>query len=145
MAKKTKTELEPELEPELTAAAEPVAAPAPLATVTITGATWATGQATYTTSAPHGYTVGETITITGMSPGGYNGVFVTAAGTTGSTIVVPMTTNPGTFVSGGSASQGNKLAKMTTMGVVLDQNGDIWQYQGANGLVWLANTTIAHA
>lgn len=75
-----------------------------MSNVTITAATWATGNATFTTSAPHGITPGTQVTISGVSPVGYNGVFIAGAGTTGSTIVVPMATNPGTYASGGTAS-----------------------------------------
>jgi phage tail sheath gpL-like len=68
----------------------------------VSGVTWATGNATYTTSAPHGIAVGAQVTITGVNPAGYNGTFTTITGTTGSTIVVGIATNPGTYVSGGS-------------------------------------------
>lgn len=70
--------------------------------ITITAATWAANKATYTTSAAHGIPVGSTVTITGVLPAGYNGNFTTIAGTTGSTIVVAMPTNPGTYASGGA-------------------------------------------
>jgi phage tail sheath gpL-like len=73
----------------------------------ITAATWSntpTGQATYTTSAAHGFTPGESVQITGISPAAYNGTFIAQTGTTASTIVVPMNNNPGTYTSGGSAS-----------------------------------------
>jgi phage tail sheath gpL-like len=73
----------------------------------INAATWSntpTGQATYTTTAPHNFTVGEQVQITGITPASYNGTFVAQTGTTGSTIVVPMLNNPGTYGSGGSAA-----------------------------------------
>ena len=72
-------------------------------TTTVTAATWS-GPATtsYTTAAPHGYAVGATVTISGSNPSTYDGTFITVAGTTGSTIVVDMTTDPGAWVSGGS-------------------------------------------
>lgn len=121
--------------------AEALAAPELLAAITtITAATWATGQATFTTAAPHGLTTGSLVTISGVNPAGYNGTFTAAAGTTGSTIVVPMATNPGTYVSGGSASPGNPKTVMTTNGVSVDHNGDVWYYGGTKGLIWLANT-----
>ena len=75
-----------------------------MANVTITAATWATGNATFTTSTAHGITPGTPVTISGVNPVGFNGNFIAAAGTTGSTIVVPIATNPGAFVSGGTAS-----------------------------------------
>src|SRR5215831_10310618 len=57
---------------------------------TITTVTWTTGNATYTTSAPHSATVGSKVTISGVNPAGYNGTFTCGTGTTGSTIVVPI-------------------------------------------------------
>ena len=73
-------------------------------TVGITAVTWATGNATYTTAAAHGLGVGASVTIANVNPSGYNGTFTTVAGTTGSTIVVAIASNPGTYVSGGAAS-----------------------------------------
>jgi phage tail sheath gpL-like len=68
----------------------------------ITTASWTASQATYTTAAPHGLAVGATVTISGLSPAGFNGTFTTVTGTTGSTIVVAMPSTPGAFVTGGS-------------------------------------------
>jgi phage tail sheath gpL-like len=76
---------------------------------TITAATWAGGSATFTTSAPHGLTVGSQVIVSGVTPTSYNGGFTTLAGTTGSTIVVPMSQNPGTYASGGSVRLGGVL------------------------------------
>jgi phage tail sheath gpL-like len=77
---------------------------APAISASITTATWSASQATYTTSTPHGIPVGATVVISGMNPSGFNGSFVTVTGTTGSTLVVAMTSSPGAFVSGGTVS-----------------------------------------
>lgn len=78
----------------------------------ITAASWAStagGQVTFTTTSGHTVAVGEYFTITGMTPAGYNGEFLAIAGTTGSTLVAALTTNPGastvqgTLVAGGGA------------------------------------------
>ncbi|HEY2678639.1 MAG TPA: hypothetical protein VGI65_16830, partial [Steroidobacteraceae bacterium] len=58
------------------------------ASVGITTATWAAGQATYTTAAPHGFAVGASVTVSGVSPAGFNGTFTTLTGTTASTLIV---------------------------------------------------------
>jgi phage tail sheath gpL-like len=75
-------------------------------TQTITAATWNSGtnQTTYTTSAAHNFTVGNEVQISGVNPSSYNGTFTALTGTTGSTIVISMLSNPGTYVSGGSAN-----------------------------------------
>src|SRR5215831_4741726 len=59
-------------------------------TFNITAATWATGNATITTSAPHGATVGQKVIISGVNPVGFNGTYTLGTGTTGSTLVVPI-------------------------------------------------------
>lgn len=68
---------------------------------TVSGATWSTGVATYTTSAAHGLGVGARVRITGINPSGYNVIGTTVTGTTGSTVKVAITSDPGSFVSGG--------------------------------------------
>lgn len=78
----------------------------------ITAASWAStggGQVTFTTTTSHGVAVGADFTISGMVPTGYNGTFKAITGTTGSTLVAALTTNPGasttqgTLVAGGGA------------------------------------------
>src|SRR5262249_43061477 len=66
------------------------------ATSTITAATWASGQATFT--ANNSYVVGQTVTVTGVNPGGYNGAW-TVTSATATTFTVAMPNTPGTFVS----------------------------------------------
>lgn len=64
----------------------------------VTAATWAAtggGQITFTTSPATGVGVGEQITVSGMSPAGYNGTYTTITGTTGATVIVAQTVNPG--------------------------------------------------
>lgn len=72
--------------------------------VTVSTATWGSNQITFTTGAAHGISVGDMITVTGVTPSGYNGTYVTVTGTTGSTIVVAKTTNPGTYSTGGTVA-----------------------------------------
>lgn len=78
----------------------------------ITASSWAStggGQATFTTTTSHGVSVGSDFTISGETPSGYNGTFTAITGTTGSTLVAALTTNPGsstvqgTLVAGGGA------------------------------------------
>jgi len=72
---------------------------------TITNATWSSATATYTTSVAHGFVVGDYVTITGMSPSGYN---ITNAPITtvpsSTTFTVAITPNPGSFSSGGTVT-----------------------------------------
>lgn len=89
-----------------------VPAQAAYAANTLTAASWANtngGQVSYTTTTAHGIAVGQSVTISGMTPAGYNGSFVTVAGTTGSTIVVAMPTNPGTATAFGTLAAGGGI------------------------------------
>lgn len=72
------------------------------ATWTITGATWANGVATFTTSATHDMLVGQSVTVTGVSTAGYNCEDQYITDLTDTTFSVEMA-NPGEYVSGGSA------------------------------------------
>jgi WD40 repeat protein len=69
-------------------------------TSTITAATWTNGLVTFTAS--NSYVTGQTVTVTGVNPSGYNGDW-TVTSATGTSFTVRIATNPGTYVSGGSA------------------------------------------
>ena len=73
--------------------------------ITITGATWSGGFATYTTSAVHNYAVADKTTVAGISPSGWNGVFVMDAIPSSTQFRVPMASDPGAYVSGGTSSR----------------------------------------
>lgn len=78
---------------------------------TITGATWASNQATFTSNA-HGYVAGDIVKVAGMTPTGYNGTYKVVSVTT-NTFIVAKTTNPGVFSSGGTATK-QAMAKFNT-------------------------------
>ena len=108
----------------------------------LTGATWAStngGQVTFTTTTSHGVAVGDYFTISGMSPSGYNGVFVAITGTTGSTLVAALATNPGsetafgTLVAGGGAAPCRVLSINTNSKIVSP-------YVAGNPLLWTTGT-----
>jgi hypothetical protein len=85
----------------------------------ITSASWFNGFATITTMIPTGLTVGQMVTVAGVTPNGYNGTFVITA-TTANTLTYALATNPGTFStvlalsSVASASWGGGFATITT-------------------------------
>src|SRR5262249_42975306 len=70
-------------------------------TSTITGASWTNGLATFT--ANNSYVVGQTVKVTGVTPPGYNGSW-TGTATTWSTFTGGISTHPGTYSWGGSAT-----------------------------------------
>ena len=67
--------------------------------LTITGITSA-NPAVVTTSLNHGYSSGQTVTIAGVSPSGFNGTFV-ATVLTENTFSIPLNATSLTYVSGG--------------------------------------------
>jgi len=81
---------------------------------TITNATWSTGTATLTvsslpagcTNANNGTCVEGEIRVTGMTPSGYNGTYQITASTS-TTVKYAVTSNPGSFSSGGTMTWPN--------------------------------------
>lgn len=67
----------------------------------ITGTAWAANVVTFTVAAVGSAQIGATFTVTGASPSGYNGTFV-VTGVTPTTITAALTSNPGSWVSGGT-------------------------------------------
>ena len=62
----------------------------------LTAATYASGQVTLTTTTAHGVAVGQWFKISGMTPAAWNGWYQAQLGTTGSTLIANVLTNPGT-------------------------------------------------
>jgi hypothetical protein len=75
----------------------------------LTGLTWAStggGQITATTTTAHGLIPGSLFVLNGCSPVGYNGVYTALAGTTGSTLVAALVSNPGVETTLGQLAGG---------------------------------------
>ena len=87
--------------------------------VTITGATWSAGVATYTTSAAHTLAVGDKDVISSITPSGYNtdsnGAIVTAVGSS-TQFSIAMPVDPGAYTSGGNST---RISNMIVMGYKL--------------------------
>jgi len=62
-----------------------------------------------TTGATHGISVGQVVTIAGVSPSGYNGSWTAQSGTTGTTLVVNIGSNPGAITVAGTVTQSPRL------------------------------------
>ena len=88
--------------------------------VTITGATWSGGVATYTTSAAHTLAVGDKDVISGITPSGYNGTLIVSAVGSSTTFSVPMAADPGAYTSGGQSS---RISNMISQSYVLELVG----------------------
>lgn len=72
------------------------------ATWTITAASWAAGVATFTATG-HDMLVGQRVTVTGVTPSGYNVDDVYITDLTDNTFSVALVADPGTWTSGGTA------------------------------------------
>jgi hypothetical protein len=81
-----------------------------IGTQTPTGTT----NITITTGAAHGIVVGQTVIIAGVTPVGYNGTWTAQAGTTGTTLVVNIGSNPGAITVAGTVVQSAQLSVTAT-------------------------------
>lgn len=77
-----------------------------IGTQTPTGTT----NITITTGATHGISVGQRVTIAGVTPSGYNGTWTAQSGTTGSTLVVDIGSNPGVITVAGTVTQSAQVS-----------------------------------
>ena len=96
-----------------------------------TALSYSAGLATATTTTAHGVAVGTWFQVSGVTPAGYNGYWLAAAGTTGSTLVWAIATNPGaetalgTLVASYYASTGiaaNEFSLASAFNVALSWN-----------------------
>ena len=72
--------------------------------VNITGASWSAGVVTFTANA-HTLAVGDKTTIAGITPSGYNGVYIVTSVPNANTFTATLASDPGAYVSGGTSSR----------------------------------------
>ena len=96
---------------------------------TIVAATWASGVATITAAGgpPGGFSVGESVTISGMTPSGYDGTFTIVSVLSSTQFTYALTTNPGA-----AAAFGNVTPNAGGVNV-LTYTGVDWQFVGTAG------------
>ena len=91
--------------------------------LTVTGAAWSNGTATLTfSSVSSDVVVGSYISISSVLPSGYNGI-VQVTAVSGLTVSYALSTDPGTYVSGGSAASSALPNPFTT-----DELGNFFFY-----------------
>jgi hypothetical protein len=73
--------------------------------VAVSNVAWSGGIATATTAASHGISPNMTFKIQGVLPAGYNGTYIALPGTTGSTLIYALTSDPGAFSGAGTLVQ----------------------------------------
>ncbi len=76
--------------------------------ITITGATWSAGVATYTATA-HTLAVGDKTTIASVTPSGYNQVGIVTEVPNANSFKMALGADPGAYTSGGTSSRISNL------------------------------------
>ena len=107
----------------------------------LTGQTWSAGSVTFTTTTAHGVAVGDVFAISGSTPAGYNGVYTAITGTTGSTLVATLATNPGSSTAYGTLVAGGGALNVKISGVYT--NGRIISYNATTNVATYATGTVA--
>ena len=110
---------------------------------TITGATWASGQITFTVStSPVGVlTAGDQIEVSGISPTGYNGSWTVVSVTATTIVVTGPATTPGTYVSGGVVAAGGGALNVNVLRV---NAGNSFIISNVSGVpTWVGNSNAA--
>ena len=97
---------------------------------------WNAGVVTITTAQPHTYSVGQSITISGMTPAGYNGTYV-ITGVTKTTFTYILVANPGVATAFGTVPTGvhtgnHGMAIDLNGRLLLVNDGGIWRLQNNN-------------
>ena len=113
----------------------------------ITTITWLSSVATVTASAPHGFTISDTllVTIVGATPAGFNGTF-TATVTGASTFTYPLVVNPGSSASSGTYTL-EDVAELNAMATTFFAQGnaqavyvlELGPGNAADGVTYLTN------
>lgn len=67
-----------------------------------------TTNITIATAASHNISIGDKVVISGITPSAYNGIWTAQTGTTGSTLVVDIGSNPGAITVAGSVTNKNQ-------------------------------------
>lgn len=101
-----------------------------ISTAVISAVTYTATTATYTTTESNGILIGDTVTISGLAPAGYNGTFtVTAVNPASKTFTVANTTNATVTDQSGSvvlprfsAATGSHIHTASDVALTLDQN-----------------------
>lgn len=99
---------------------------------TVTTMSWTAGTVTATATA-HGFLVGDIITVSGVTPAGYNGVYEVTAVTDANTFKYALVTNPGTVTIQGTAKFGTNVSGMVAGARVIISGA------GAGGADLIAN------
>jgi len=77
---------------------------------TVNNATYASGKATFTTSAAHNFVAGNTVAVINIQPSGYRGTYSVFDVPTATTFRVNLASNPGGYTNSGTAWNATRYA-----------------------------------
>lgn len=115
------------------------------AAVNISSASWSAGVATFNTSSAHGLTTGDRVFIDEVSPRLYTSNMNNIEACTvidSDTFSIPMTSNPGTYVSGGSVAAVEWFPTTTDLNTTIRTErvpGSVCWLNSSNGLLSFGN------
>ena len=95
----------------------------PVTNYIVSSASWGGGTVTFTVAGTNYVQPGDTVTVGGLSPFGYNGAF-TVIGVAGNDISCAMASDPGSFVSGGFLVGGGGNFTYSVNVTAYSQNAD---------------------
>jgi hypothetical protein len=104
----------------------------------VTAASWAStngGQITFTTTSSTGIVAGDDFTTAGFTPAGYNATWTAITGTSGTTLVVASTTNPGSATTLGYVTAGGGALPVKVLGFSPTGSGFTIYYDQTLGYV----------
>lgn len=95
-----------------------------------------TGNATGVTTSAHGIAVGDVFTVSGCVPTGYNGTWTALSGTTGSTIVWAIASNPGAETTLGQINAGGGALNVRILKVDAGNSMTVNQPDSNGNVTW---------
>ena len=102
----------------------------------ITTVAWSGGVVTVTTPTPHGYAVGDDVTLSGITPAGYNGDWTVASVPSSTTWTYALATNPGTQTVAGQANPGGGLLPVRILKLNLGNSKMVAVNPNTGALTW---------
>lgn len=90
------------LDPSAATGSVTIAAVSAVSAINVTNATWSNGIATITTASSHGRSIGNSVVVESVTPGGYNGTYTVVSRPSSTTLCYEKSSNPGAFSGAGT-------------------------------------------
>ncbi len=112
---------------------------------TVTAASWASGTATFTTSATHDMVVGSYVTVAGMTPSAYNTTGLPITAVTGTTFQIAIASDPGTATVFGTADDNGAVETMKVSAITNSTTYAVNRAQSPSVALNLPSATVVQA